>query len=493
MKKYLTVIIAISTLLVSSCADFLNIRTEASMPTSGMDYTKVENVFQPVSAAYASMRLSEGRAFNYISVMGVPSDDDDKGSTETDGIETKELDLFTYGPTNGHIDAMWVHFYDIVSAANYAIESMPKFAENFSDATALATVAACGREAKVIRAYAYFNLVRMFGAVPKIDRTMTAQELGNLAPTSVEGMYDFIYQDLDEAIEVLPESFAEKGRYNRYTAMALKSKVALYRKDWNEAAANADAVIASGKFALEPEFLNAFSIDGEYGKESLMEIGSDDLGQVSGSAPLCYYGFIQGPRSNQPSSMQGWGFKVPSQKLVDFLTERGDMERLAVTVLKRGENTPYGDLILETCPNPYYNGKVCTPSATNTFTNNSYGLDHNMRLIRYAEVLLIYAEALVEGAVIESASGMSADAALNMVRERAGLSAIGATRESIWEERRAELAMEDDRFFDLVRTGQAAAVLASKGFKAGVNEVFPTPSNQIQINTGLVKTPGYTY
>ena len=88
---------------------------------------------------------------------------------------------------------------------------------------------------------------------------------------------------------------------------------------------------------------------------------------------------------------------------------------------------------------------------------------------------------------------MSADAALNMVRERAGLSAIGATRESIWEERRAELAMEDDRFFDLVRTGQAAAVLASKGFKAGVNEVFPTPSNQIQINTGLVKTPGYTY
>ena len=181
------------------------------MPTSGMDYSKVENVFQPVSAAYASMRLSEGRAFNYVSAMGVPSDDDDKGSTVTDGLETKELDEFTYDPTNVHIDAMWVHFYDIVSAANYAIESMAKFEENLSDATALATVAACRGEAKVIRAYAYFNLVRMFGAVPKIDRTMTAKELGNLAPTSVEGMYEFIYQDLDEAIEVLPESFTEKG------------------------------------------------------------------------------------------------------------------------------------------------------------------------------------------------------------------------------------------------------------------------------------------
>ena len=463
------------------------------MPTSGMDYSKTENIFQPVSAAYASMRLSEGRAFCYVSVMGVPSDDDDKGSTVTDGIETKELDEFTYGPANGHIDAMWVYFYDIVSAANYAIESMALFEEKLSDATALATVAVCRAEAKVIRAYAYFNLVRMFGAVPKIDKTMTAQELGNLAPTSVEGMYDFIYQDLDEAIEVLPESFAEKGRYNRYSAMGLKSKVALYRKDWNEAAAQADAVIASGKFALEPDFLNAFSIEGEYGKESLMEIGSDDLGQVSGSAPLCYYGFIQGPRSNQPSSMQGWGFKVPSQGLVNFFTERGDDVRLAVTVLVRGKQTPYGDDILETCPNPYYNGKVCTPSTTNTFTNNSYGLDHNMRLLRYAEVLLIYAEAIVEGAVIESKSGMSADAALNQVRGRVGLPAVGATRESVWEERRAELAMEDDRFFDLVRTGQAASVLASKGFKVNKNEVFPTPSNQIQVNTGLVKTPGYTY
>ena len=463
------------------------------MPTSGMDYTKVENIFQPVSAAYASMRLSEGRAFNYVSVMGVPSDDDDKGSTVTDGIETKEIDDFSFTPTNGHIDAMWVHFYDIVSSANYAIESMTKFEEALSDEGALKMVAECRGEAKVIRAYAYFNLVRLFGGVPKIDRTMTAQELGNLPAMTVEQTYEFICQDLDEAIEVLPESFTEKGRYNRYSAMGLKSKVALYMKDWNEAAAQADAVIASNKYALMPDFIDAFSIDGEYGKESLMEIGSDDLGQVSGSAPLCYYGFIQGPRSNSPSSMQGWGFKVPSQGLVNFFTERGDVKRLAVTVLKRGENTPYGDLILETCPNPYYNGKVCTPSTTNTFTNNSYGLDHNMRLLRYAEVLLIYAEALVEGATGEFQSGMSADAALNMVRGRVGLPAVAATRESIWEERRAELAMEDDRFFDLVRTGQAATVLASKGFKANKNEVFPIPSNQIQVNTGLVKTPGYTY
>ena len=462
------------------------------MPTSGMDYTKVENIFQPVSAAYASMRLSEGRAFSYISVMGVPSDDDDKGSIDTDGIEVKELDNFTYGPTNPHVDAMWVHFYDVASAANYAIESMAKFEEALSDATALTTVSYCRGEAKVIRAYAYFNLVRLFGSVPKIDRTMSSQELGNMPATSAEKIYEFICQDLDDAIEVLPESFNEKGRYTRYTAMALKSKVALYMKDWNEAAAQADAVMASGKFGLEADFINAFSIEGEYGKESLMEIGSDDLGQVSGSAPLCYYGFIQGPRSNQPSSMQGWGFKVPSQGLVNFLSGRGDDERLAVTILKRGEKTPYGDEIIDKCPNPYYNGKVCTPSTTNTMGNNSYGLDYNMRLIRYAEILLIYAEACAEGAVIQSKSGYTADSALNEVRSRAGLPSVGATIDNIYEERRAELAMEDDRFFDLVRTGRAATVLSSKGYKSN-NAVFPTPSNQIQVNPALDKTPGYNY
>ena len=463
------------------------------MPTSGMDYTKAENIFQPVSAAYASMRLSEGRAFSYVSVMGVPSEDDDKGSTDTDGLETKELDNFTFTPTNGHIDAVWVHFFDMVSAANFAIESMAKFEEALSDETALATVASCRGEAKVIRAYAYFNLVRLFGAVPKIDRTMSAQELGNLKASSVKDVYDFIYQDLDDAIEVLPESFLEKGRYNKYTAMGLKSKVALYRKDWNEAATQADVIIASGRYDLEPDFVNAFSIEGEYGKESLMEIGSNDLGQVSGSAPICYYGFIQGPRSNEPSSMQGWGFKVPSQSLVNFLKGRGDEKRLAVTVLERGKPTPDGNVILDRCPNPYYNGKVYTPSTTNTFTNNSYGLDHNMRLLRYAEVLLIYAEALVEGAQIESKSGISATDALNKVRARVGLEPVSATLETIYDERRAELAMEDDRFFDLVRTGKAAAVLASKGFKVNKNEVFPTPANQIQVNTGLEKTPGYTY
>ena len=223
-----------------------------------------------------------------------------------------------------------------------------------------------------------------------------------------------------------------------------------------------------------------------------MEIQSSDMGQVSGAMPLCYYGFIQGPR-NGSEPMQGWGYKVPSQALIDFFNSRGDNIRKAVTLLERGATTPEGDTISDKCSNPYYNGKVYVPARYNTRSFNAYGLDHNMRIIRYAEVLLIYAEAMANGASITSASGYTADMALNEVRARAGLPAASATLQNIYDERRAELALEENRFFDLVRWGKAAEVLGSKGFKAGKNELFPVPANQRQLNPKLPQTPGYTY
>ena len=118
------------------------------------------------------------------------------------------------------------------------------------------------------------------------------------------------------------------GRYTKYTAMALKAKVALYNKDWTEAAKQADAIIASGKFSLMPKFRDAFSVEHENGPESLMEIQSSDMGQVSGAMPLCYYGFIQGPR-NGGEPLQGWGYKVPSQALIDFFNSTVPQPRKA--------------------------------------------------------------------------------------------------------------------------------------------------------------------
>lgn len=487
------IILLAAALLAVSCSDFLNIRQEATMPSAGLDYSKVENIFSPVSAAYASMRLSEGWAQNYVGVMEIVSDDADKGSTEADGPTVGQLDDFTYGPDNNNIEAMWNFFYNISSAANYAIESMETFQKEITSEAGQLMVQECRGEAKIIRAYAYFNLVRLFGTVPVIDKTMSANELASMKPSSAEEVYSFVYKDLDDAIAVVPESFTDyKGRYNKYTAMALKAKVALYRKDWNEAARLTDAVIASGKYSLMNRFKDAFNVENEGGAESVMEIESSDMGQTTGGMPLCYYAFIQGPRGNK-EPLQGWGYKVPSQKLIDFLDSRGDAVRKGVTLLARGSTTPEGDVISENCTNPYYNGKVYTPSKINNRSFNAYGLDHNMRIIRYADVLLMFAEAMAQGASISPASGYTADLALNEVRRRAGLPETTASLENIYDERRAELALEENRFFDLVRWGKAAEVLGPLGFKAGKNELFPIPSAQRQLNPNLPATPGYTY
>lgn len=487
--KYILIVLAL--LAAVSCQDFLNIRTEATMPSTGTDYTKAENIFLPVSAAYASMRLGEGEALNYVAVLGVPSDDDDKGSATDDGPLVKEFDEFTYGPENEHIQYIWSIFYNMVSAANYAVESMAEFEKAATSDESKQQVKVCRAEARLIRAYAYWNLVRLFGRVPLIDRTMDSKELAAKEVSSVEDLYKFIYADIDAGIQDLPESYVGMpGRYTKYTAMALKAKVAMYNKDWNEAAKEADAIIASGKFSLMPTFRDAFSVEHENGPESLMEIQSSDMGQSNGAMPLCYYGFIQGPR-NGSEPMQGWGYKVPSQALIDFFNSRGDNIRKAVTLLERGATTPEGDTISDKCANPYYNGKVYVPARFNTRSYNAYGLDHNMRIIRYAEILLIYAEAMANGASITSASGYTADMALNEVRARAGLPAASATLQNIYDERRAELALEENRFFDLVRWGKAPEVLGSKGFKAGKNELFPIPANQRQLNSALPQNPGY--
>lgn len=492
MKQFSVILLTIG--LLVSCSDFLELRTEGTMPTSGTDYSKSEAIFQSVSAAYASLRLSEGDAFAYVSVLEMPSDDADKGSTATDANATAgEIVSFTYGPTNTLVNQMWVKFYDIASAANHALGELPQFEKSMNTEELKAYCRQCAGEAKVIRAYAYFNLVRLFGSVPIVEGSMTAEQLAANPAKSEDEIYTFIYKDLDEAIAVLPDSYSKSyaGRFTSFTARALKSKVALYRKDWNEAANQADFIIRSKRFSLVPSFRDVFSMDYENSQESLMEIQASSLGQSSGDAPVCYYAFIQGPRNNQPSNMQGWGFKVPSQKLYDFMVARGDTERIAATFLESGTTTPEGDEILASCPNKWYNGKVYTPSEYNLWSYNGYGFDYNMRIIRYAEILLIYAEAKLQGATITGFVG--AQAALDEVRDRAGLPHVLATLDSVYDERRAELALEENRFFDLVRTGKAAEVLGPLGFKSGKNEHFPIPDAQIKLNSLLPPSVGYSY
>ncbi|GHT10457.1 membrane protein [Bacteroidia bacterium] len=479
-------------LLFSSCEDFLDTRPEATTDAAGMDYAKAENIFLPVSAAYAMMRNNNAHGFAYIGLFEIAGDDADKGSGAGDNPPMQEIDNFSYSSVNDLINNIWLGCYDMVSVANHAIHEMPKFEAALLSAENRQYARECQGEAKVLRAYAYFNLVRLFGRVYIADTIYQADELANLPQRSAQEIYDFIEKDLQEAIAVLPQDYGKEwaGRINRYTALALKAKVHLYQSEWDSVAACAGKVIASGRYDLMSNYRDVFRSKGENSEESLFEIQSSTLGRSVGEATYLEYAFYQGPRGNSPTNMQGWGFCVPSQPLIDFLNTRGDTKRAEVILMKAGE-TYEGSPIKLVDGNPlYYNGKVFSPPSENTWTYNGYGFGYNVRVLRYADVLLMYAEALVRGG-IDPQSAATAAEALNAVRDRVDLSPLAATLDNILDERRAELALEEDRFFDLVRSGRAPTVLGSKGFTAGKNEVYPIPSKQLQLNTKMTQNAGY--
>lgn len=494
MKRFHIIFIMTLILTFVSCEDFLEIRPEGTLPSTGIDYSKSENVFLSVSASYAKLRNYGAHVFPYIGAFEIASDNADKGSSPEDNPTMLEIDNLAYQSDNGLINSLWTSYYDIVSGANYSIHQMPLFEEALINSSDKLYALQCQGEVKTIRAYAYFNLTRLFGRVPVVDTVLTAEQLASVPQSSTEQLYSFIEKDLLEAIEILPDGYTKDwdGRISRFTAMALKAKVHMYQAEWDSVASLTDRIIASGRFSLLDDFREVFSVDGENSRESLFEIQSSTLGKSTGDQTFIEYAYVQGPRGNNPGNMQGWGFCTPTQNLIDFFTSRGEVIRPATTLLYRGTITPEGDSIKTICTNPVYNGKVYTPSIYNNWNFNGYGFDHNIRIIRYPDILLMYAEAKVNGATVITASGLTADDAVNLVRERAGLLPLaGATIQQIWDERRAELAMEEDRFPDLVRTGQAATALASKGFVTGRHEVYPIPSAQMQLNPNLTQNSGY--
>jgi len=257
----------LSIFLFAGCQDFLNIRPEGTVPSTGMDYTKSENIFLPISAAYASMRNDNAHGFPYVGTFEITSDNADKGSSPDDNPPMKELDLFTYTSINGLVSDIWTAYFDIVSASNNAIYQMPLFESALLTETDKAYTRQCAGEAKTIRAYAYFNLVRLYGKVPVIDKILTSEELAAKTQESTDSIYRFAEKDLLEAINVLPESYSSQwaGRITKYTAMALKAKIHMYHAsfanpvaNWDSVASLTDRIMASGRFDLLPDFRTEF-------------------------------------------------------------------------------------------------------------------------------------------------------------------------------------------------------------------------------------------
>jgi hypothetical protein len=424
------------------------------------------------------------------------------GPNDVPGYQS--VDDMIHTKNNVQIKQLWDWMFAGVQRANYILEFKDKI--NFEGKNQIIG------QARFLRAYYHFELVKWFGGIPMNgDKRFAPGDEKSIPRSSVSEVYATIEADLIYASQNLSVVASEKGRATSGAALALLGKAYLYQEKFTEAASTFELLINTGNYRLVQTadltvdqigqgltpFGSIFEADGENGPESVFEVQYTDVeggnyGQLQFVEGNVAVGFAGPNNYVGPFFADGNNFNLPTPKIVSAF-ENGDT-RKEVTIL---------DMISWIAANPgtsynkqnedtgYFNRKYI-PRKRSPLAGADVKLTspNNYRAIRYADVLLMAAEANIRKSAVNVAKAQNY---LNIVRDRAFGDAthrIGVSTQVIWDERRVELAGEGFRFFDLVRTGKAAQEI--DGFVAGKNELFPIPAEEIQFAGGnWAQNPNY--
>jgi starch-binding outer membrane protein, SusD/RagB family len=492
--KYKIGIIAIALLGTMSCSkDIIDLSPRGTVLESSFYKTEGE-LFQGLVAAYDPLGFGTNFTMK-TGILNAASDDTHAGGSDaSDQPSWVAYDKFTIDPNLGPQAGLWSKNYTGIYRSNLVLE---KAEGNVTGLTA-DKKARYIAEAKFLRAYYYFDLVRWFGNVPLITVSPAADAIYKQTQATPVAVYAQIEKDLKEAIATsqFPESVSadELGRITKGAAKALLGKVILFQNNtarMGEAATLFEEVINSNIYTLEKNYADIFKPDNKFGKESVFEIyrsnnrkGDWGMGVDGneGNIDVQFCGmrdFVGGTYAN------GWSFCPVSLSLVDFM--RND-PRFAATVIDGKALKAAGASYTAGYQNTDYFIKKTAPLAAFKATSGEPALNwgYNTIEIRLADVMLMAAECFSR-----SGNDGKAQTYLNKVRTRVALTgktSAGATLlQDIYDERRMELATEGMRFWDLVRTGKAATVLGAQGFKAGKHEFLPLPQSEIDIMQGSFK------
>ena len=482
---------------LTGCKKYLDEPPENKTFTEETDYTKSDDMILPLLGTYAEFQNTEWEDMPLISVRG----DDVNAGGLGDQQDFANTDMYSYNKDYWMYNSLWQNYYQNIISANSSMEQIALYKE-YAPNKALADQYVS--EVLVMKSWWLLHLSRVWGALP-VPPTSDPSDMYEVSLSSKDEIMQMISGWMDQAIPNLPavrpnERADVPGGVTKFTALAVKALANLELKNYQAVADATGEIINSGKFTLEPDYYNLFKIPGKLNNENIWEMQYSDLGQGSGDNYAYLYAFF-GPQGWTPKvsgAGDGWGFWEPSMKYIKFMLDRGEIIRLETSVIftDRGieeikkdpkyanlpawisNTTKSGDKFNDFARELFVSGKHYLPSEQLTPGRTDYGTNKNFTCIRYAGILLMYAEALTMGA---SGTAGTADDAVNAVRARAGMTALsGVTHDQVMDEKYAELAMEwGDRFYDMVRLENYAA-LSYDGRTFTADKIFlPYPQNQV--------------
>lgn len=499
MKKYIIVILLLS-LGLQSCKDsFLELKPRGTDLESNY-YKNRQEAYNGLVAIYDILGY---QASNYttkiLATLAASDDHYAGGGGSSDLPHLQAWSNYTLSPAVGPQDDLWYRNYMGIMRANVLLQKLPDVPMPDPEKTRFEA------EAKFLRAFFYFDLVRLFKNIPLIEKPLEGDEIYQVVQAAPADVYALIEKDLTESLNALPARLnleTEAGRASQGTAKALLGKVYLQQEKFAQAAEQLAAVngepgqTSQYGYRLLASFGDVFKVDNKYNTESILEISFTNTSIGDWGCINCTEGNVLnimiGPRgysqgAGGPDYVSGWGFLPLTENLVDDL--KGDPRyNFTVVDMKKLEAEGKASYTPGYNDSGYFLEKYAGRESNRWKGAGSFELNfpQNIYEIRLSDAYLMEAEALVRG----GGNTTRAAALLNAVRARVGLPATTATFQNIKKERRLELAGEGQRWFDIIRWGDAATNLSARGFVAGKHEVLPIPLKELD-NTKLEQNKEY--
>lgn len=483
-KSTLYSIIFLAAISLSSCVDLEEV--PESKQSADNFYQNGEDAISAVNAIYRGLNEGTGQSL-YNSLMQIGTEmatDDYEAGPRARNPHVRAISGLTHDASNDRMQELWRQSYGVVNRANVAIDRIALIGpDNISDALRRRTTG----EAKFLRALTYFNLVRWFGGVPlALHETPEALYVANATEAEV---YAQIIADLSDAESLLPApaEYGEQdaGRATAGAAKSLLAKVYLTQKDWENARKKSREVIDLQWYGLFEDFADVFNVATKNGKEHIFSVQFKGYANFVGN---CMAG-RSAPTSDEVPGVNG-DYADALHAEGGLYSSFGDRDRRKAVTFVTEMVSPADGQLYTFIPHIH---KYYDPAAVGDQYNSS---SKNLPVIRYAELLLIYAEALNEE---HNGPTQEAYDAIDTVRTRAGIPKLEQNltadqfRDSVFQERRKELVFEYQRWFDLSRRGAGYYVAtlhaAGKTAAAPRHVKFPIPQRELDLNPNLKQNP----